>query len=262
MTDFPERIICLTEESTELLYLLGEQDRIAGVTVYTVRPEQARKEKPKVSSFISGNIKKIKALKPDLIIGFSDIQADLARDLIKEGLNVWISNQRTIAEIFDQMLALGSLVGKRQETQSLILDWKDKLAYYKNQTVKRYKTEDRPGVFFQEWDDPIITGITWVSELIELIGGRDCFSHLKDCSLARDRIISEADVEIANPDVIIGSWCGKPMDFQKIYETEKWENISAIRNRKVFEIDASIILQPGPALFIDGIDRLASILDS
>jgi iron complex transport system substrate-binding protein len=262
---FPKKIICLTEETTELFYLLGEEDRIAGITVYTVRPPRAKEEKPKVSAFISGNIKKIKSLNPDLIIGFSDIQAGLAHDLIKEGLNVYITNQRSIQEIFNTMMILGSLVGRSLETNLLINGWKSKLAVIENESQEIIKNKwngKRPKVFFQEWNDPIITGIQWVSEIIEICGGEDAFSHLKDKSLAKDRIILPKDVVTASPDIIIGSWCGKPIDYNWFKDQENWDLIPAIQNDRNYEIDSSIILQPGPALFLEGIDQIKKYIHS
>lgn len=249
----PERIICLTEETTELLYLLGEEKRIVGITAYTVRPEKAKNEKPVVSAFIAGNIQKIKNLAPDLIIGFSDIQAQFAHDLIKHGFNVLIFNQRTLTEIYNAMYMIGSLVGKSSATEKLIEEWKSKLSKIKSESEKVFK---KPKVFFQEWDEPIISSIHWVSELIEIAGGLDCFSEKRQGILARDRFVSKQDVAEANPDIIIGSWCGKPVDFKWVYSVDEWTNISALKNNRVFEIDSSLILQPGPALFLEGIDRL------
>ncbi len=249
----PERIICLTEETTELLYLLGEEDRIVGITAYTVRPEKAKKEKPVVSAFISGSIQKIKSLKPDLIIGFSDIQAQFAHDLIKHGFNVLIFNQRTLSEIYNTMFMIGSLVGRAVETEQLIEGWKSKLVKIQSDTRE---SAFRPKVFFQEWDEPIISSIHWVSELVEIAGGIDCFADKREGILARDRYVSKRDVAEANPDLIIGSWCGKPVDFDWVYNVEEWKSISALNCNRVFEIDSSIILQPGPALFLEGIDKL------
>jgi iron complex transport system substrate-binding protein len=261
--NYPSRIICLTEETTELLYLLGEESRIAGITVYTVRPERAKKEKPTVSSFISGNIKKIKGLNPDLILGFSDIQADLAKDLIREGFNVFISNQRSIEEIFQTMIWIGSIVGKQRETIHLVDSWKYKVESIRRDSATRIQSEwngNRPKVFFQEWNEPIITGIRWVTEILEIAGAEDAFGDLKDKSLAKDRIISSENVQERNPDLIIGSWCGKPVDFAWIRDQEKWKECPAIRNNDLYEIDSSIILQPGPALFLDGLEKIAQIL--
>jgi iron complex transport system substrate-binding protein len=262
---YPERIICLTEETTELYYLLGEENRIAGITVYTVRPQQAKKEKPTVSSFISGNLKKIKSLNPDLIIGFSDIQAQLAHDLIKEGLNVIITNQRSIQEIYNTMMLLGSIIGKSQETGLLIDGWKSKLALIEKESKAIIQDRwggKRPKVFFQEWNDPIITGIQWVSELVEICGGEDAFSHLKNKSLAKDRIIHPEDVVKAKPDIIIGSWCGKSVDYDWFSKQSNWEQIPAIQKNRNYEIESSIILQPGPALFLEGIDKVKKYIHS
>ncbi len=249
----PERIICLTEETTELLYLLGEENRIVGITAYTVRPEIAKREKPVVSAFISGSIQKIKNLKPDLIIGFSDIQAQFAHDLIKHGFNVLIFNQRTLDEIYNAMYMIGNLVGRAVDTEELIEGWRLKLAKLQSDAEE---STFRPKVFFQEWDEPIISSIHWVSELIEIAGGIDCFADRRTGILARDRYVSKQDVADANPDLIIGSWCGKPVDFDWVYNVEEWESTPAIIHNRVYEIDSSVILQPGPALFLEGIDKL------
>ncbi|MCG9873646.1 MAG: cobalamin-binding protein [Leptospiraceae bacterium] len=255
---YPKRIICLTEETTELLYLLQEQSRIVGISVYTVRPSIAIQEKTKVSSFISGNIKKIKSLKPDLIIGFSDIQAQLAHDLIKEGLNVLVTNQRSIEEIFETMYLIGSIVGRSKETLLLIDTWKQTL----DGISRKAKTRNyKPKVFFQEWDEPIITAIQWVSELIQICGGEEIHSNKADKSLAKDRIVSKDFIADKNPDLIIGSWCGKPVDFNWIQQVEEWKQTTAVRKNKLYEIDSSIILQPGPALFLEGVQKLNSILE-
>ncbi|EQA43961.1 oligopeptide ABC transporter, oligopeptide-binding protein [Leptospira broomii serovar Hurstbridge str. 5399] len=254
----PKRIVCLTEETTELLYLLGEQDRIVGISAYTVRPLKAKDEKPRVSAFISGNIKRITELKPDLVIGFSDIQAELAHDLIKEGLNVLITNQRTLDEIFETISLVAGLVGKGKEADSLVNSYKQKLENVRIAAAGK----SRPKVFFQEWDEPIITGIRWVSELIEIAGANDCFGHLKEKSLAKDRIISLEDVANSNPDIFIGCWCGKPMDFEWVRTRQEWKQVSAIRKGRIFEMDPAIILQPGPALFEVGILELEKIIDS
>lgn len=253
----PERIVCLTEETTELLYLLGEQDRIVGITAYTVRPERAKNEKPIVSAFISGSIQKIKLLKPDLIIGFSDIQAQFAHDLIKHGFNVLIFNQRTLSEIYNFMYMIGSLVGRATETEDLIEGWKSKLAKIRQESEEK---EWRPNIFFQEWDEPIISSIHWVSELIEIVGGKDCFASKSKGILARDRYVTKQDVADAKPDIIIGSWCGKPVDFHWVRNVEEWKSTPAIIRDHIFEIDSSLILQPGPALFLEGVDRLRDCL--
>lgn len=259
----PERIICLTEETTELLYLLGEQERIVGISAYTVRPEIAKTEKPVVSAFISGSIQKIKALKPDLVLGFSDIQADLARDLIKEGLNVVVLNQRSLAEIFQAMQMIGNLVGRGPDTQALIQNWQQSLDKSRDRAVQRQAAQPgtrRPRVFFQEWDEPLITGIRWVSELVEVAGGEDCFAELRNAGLAKDRITTIDVVAAREPDIIIGSWCGKPVDFDWIQKQSAWLQTPALRNQQLHEVDSAIILQPGPALFTDGLPALERII--
>ncbi|MGE8720510.1 cobalamin-binding protein [Leptospira terpstrae] len=255
----PERIICLTEEPTEMLYLLGEEKRIVGISVYTERPTRAKEEKTKVSAFISGNLKKITSLEPDLVIGFSDIQSQLAKDLIERGLNVLIFNQRSISEILSNMQMLGNLVGQAEKAKTIIDGWQKSISEWKRERDEKiYK----PKVFFQEWDKPIITGIQWVSEAIDLAGGDDCFSHLKDRKLAKDRIITAEDVKDANPDIYVGSWCGKAMDWDWVRNKPEWQNTSALKKNKIFEMDPSIILQPGPALFLEGIPKLKEIFSS
>ncbi|TGM64191.1 cobalamin-binding protein [Leptospira meyeri] len=255
----PERIICLTEEPTEMLYLLGEEKRIVGISVYTERPARAKEEKTKVSAFISGNLKKITALEPDLVIGFSDIQSQLAKDLIERGLNVLIFNQRSITEILSNMQMLGNLVGQAEKTNSLIEEWKSQINLWKQENSSK---SNQPKVFFQEWDEPMITGIQWVSEAIELAGGIDCFSHLKEKKLAKDRIITAEDVATANPDVYVGSWCGKAMDWDWVRNKPEWQSTNFLKSNKIFELDPSIILQPGPALFLEGIPKLKEIFSS
>lgn len=242
-----------------MLYLLGEEERIVGITGYTVRPVRAKSEKPIVSSFISGNINKIKSLDPDLVIGFSDIQAQLSHDLIKEGLNVLIFNQRSIGEIMETMQCIGNIVGKGEMAANVISGWKEQMGLLREKSVLK---KNKPKVFFQEWDEPVITGIQWVSELIEIAGGMDCFEELKEKKMAKDRIVSLDEVGAKNPDIIIGSWCGKKMDFDWVKTRKEWKDTSAIRNNRIFEMDSSIILQPGPALFIDGVQLLEKIINS
>ncbi len=249
---YPKRIICLTEEPTEWLYLLGEERRIVGVSAYTVRPPQAR-QKPKVSAFITGNIKKIKSLKPDLIIGFSDIQADLAAKLIQEGLNVLVTNQRSLSEIIAILRLIARLVGQEKQAEKLLRGWQRKLQAIKSTRIRKKK----PRVFFQEWDEPIISGITWVSELIAICGGVDVFAT-KAKPMAKDRIVSIEDILAAKPEVIIGSWCGKPMD--RAWVAQHLAATPAVQNGRVYEMDSAVILQPGPALFLEGIDSLLNIL--
>ncbi|MCS6971495.1 MAG: cobalamin-binding protein [Turneriella sp.] len=249
---WPERIICLTEETTEWLYLLGEEKRIVGISAYTVRPPAA-KSKPKVSAFITGNVKKICELKPDLVIGFSDIQAELAQKLIKEGLTVLITNQRTLAEIENTLLMVARIVGREKEAKRILSQWQKKLAKIR----RRFQGRKRPRVFFQEWDEPIISAIPWVSELIAICGGEDVFSQ-RTHAMARERIVSREEVLRAQPEIILGSWCGKPMDRQWV-ETQ-FAGTPAVAYGRIYEIDSAEILQPGPALFLDGVDRLVAAL--
>ncbi len=249
----PERIICLTEETTELLYLLGEERRIVGISAYTVRPLRAREEKPVVSAFLSGSIPKIKALQPDLVIGFSDIQADLARDLIREGLQVLVTNPRSLEEIFSTMLLTGTLVGRYADALGLVEGWKARLASARTRAAEQKK---RPRVFFQEWDDPLISGIRWVSELIEAAGGVEIFPELQSGAMAKERIVDAGEIARRNPEIYIGSWCGKPMDFAWVRSHPDLAKTSAVQADKIFEIDSSIILQPGPALFLEGLDAI------
>ncbi|MAY83470.1 MAG: cobalamin-binding protein [Flavobacteriales bacterium] len=261
MIDFrPERIVCLTEESTETLYLLGEEDRIVGISGFTVRPEQARKEKPKVSLFTDASNDKIVDLKPDLVIGFSDIQADIASQLIKKGINVWVSNQRSLKEIMAYIIQLGSWVGKQEEATELVKNYQSRLDEIKTITQS---WENKPKVYFEEWYDPLISGISWVSELIEIAGGVDCFGHLAVESLAKNRIIAEHEEVIkANPDVIFASWCGKMFKKERLLAREGWEKIQAVKDDQIFEIDSSIILQPGPAALTDGVEEIFKYLKS
>lgn len=251
---YPERIVCLTEEPTEVLYALGEEDRIVGITNFTVRPARARKEKPRVSAFTSAHINKIMDLDPDLVIGFSDIQADIARDLIKEGVEVWISNHRTVDGILGYTRRLGAMVGAA--------DRADEYASGLAANVERVEKAAaalprRPKVYFEEWHDPIITGIGWVAEIIRIAGGDDVFPELSEQSLAKDRIIADhSTVAATKPDVILASWCGKKVQFDHIYGREGWEEVPAIANEQVHEIDSAIILQPGPAALTDGLNEV------
>lgn len=247
----PERIICLTEETCEWLYLLGESKRIVGISTYTVRPARAAKEKPKVSAFISGNVKKIKSLKPGLVVGFSDIQADLAQKLIKEGLNVLVTNQRSIAEIFATLQMVAALVGKEARGKKLIAAWRAKL----HRIAHRTRGKTCPRVFFQEWDEPVISAIGWVSELIEICGGQNVFAG-KAGAMAGERIVTLDAVAKAKPEVIVGSWCGKPVDFDWLRSRPELATTPALLHNRLAEIDSAVILQPGPALFVDGVDRL------
>lgn len=255
---YPERVVCLTEEPTEILYALGEEDRIVGITNFTVRPARARKEKPRVSAFTSAHIEEIVALEPDLVIGFSDIQADIARDLIKQGVEVWISNHRSIEGILGYVRRLGAMVGAAKSADEYAHELE---AHIEEIRAAGSHLPEHARVYFEEWHEPMITGIRWVAELIRVAGGEDVFPELSAHPLAKDRIIADPSVvAAASPDVIIASWCGKKVQFDHIYQREGWERIPAITNRQVYEIDSSIILQPGPAALTDGLDEIHRIL--
>src|SRR5688572_22829719 len=255
---YPERIVCLTEESTETLYLLGEERRIAGISGYTVRPPRARQEKPRVSAFLSAKQDKILQLKPDLVIGFSDLQADIARDLTKLGLNVLIFNQRSVQEILDMILALSSLVGAGDKGVQLIGQLEQGL-----EGVRRAASAfpRRPRVYFEEWDQPMISGIRWVSELIEIAGGEDVFAAQSHSQGATGRIIPNADLVLEkNPEVILGSWCGKKFRPERVAARPGWQAIMAVKNDELHEIKSADILQPGPAALTDGVRRIHDLL--
>lgn len=257
---FPQRIVCLTEETTEMLYLLGEQDRIVGISGFTVRPPQARKEKPKVSAFTSAKIDRILELEPDLVLGFSDLQADIAAELIRHGITVHIFNQRSIKEIFSMILTLGAMVGCQDRAQRWLQDIEKKMSAIKQQ-ADAYQV--KPRVYFEEWYDPIITGIQWVSELIQIAGGQECFPELSNQSLAKKRIIENPlEVVQRNPDIIIGSWCGRKFRPAHVHEREGWSEVSAVKNNQIFEIKSANILQPGPAALTDGLDQIKTIIDN
>ncbi|MGI8517120.1 MAG: cobalamin-binding protein [Acidimicrobiia bacterium] len=255
---FPRRIVCLTEEPTEVLYALGEEDRIVGISNFTVRPARARKEKPKVSAFTSAHIDDIVRLEPDLVIGFSDIQADIARDLIKEGVEVWISNHRSVDGILSYVRRLGAMIGATDKANMFA----DQLAAHVTEVQEAASAwPSRPKVYFEEWPDPVITGIRWVAEIIRIAGGDDVFPELSGSSLAKDRIIADpSKVIAANPDVILASWCGKKVRFDQIYARDGWDQIEAITHKRVHEIDSAIILQPGPAALSEGLDEVHRIL--
>jgi iron complex transport system substrate-binding protein len=257
---YPKRIVCLTEETCEMLYLLGEEDRIAGISVFTVRPERARKEKPKVSAFTSAKIDKILALKPDLVLGFSDLQAEIASDLIKKGIEVYIFNQRSVKEILRMILTLGALVGSLEKAQKWVEQIETKITNIKAEIAQRNL---KPKVYFEEWNDPIITGIGWVSELIEIAGGQECFPECASQSLAKNRIVENPlEVVKRNPDIILASWCGRKFRPQELYKRPEWNRINAVQNKQVFEINSEDILQPGPAALTDGLDQIKTIIDA
>jgi iron complex transport system substrate-binding protein len=255
---FPKRIVCLTEETTETLYLLGEEERIVGISGFTVRPPRARQEKPRVSAFTSARIDKILALDPDLVLGFSDLQADIAAELIRQGIEVHVFNQRSLDEILRMIVQLGSLVGAGAKAMDWVTDWERSASEMRR---ARSAPEERPRVYFEEWDDPIITGIRWVSELVELAGGRDCFPENAAQPLGRNRIVADPrEVVKRSPDIIIGSWCGKKFRPQRVAEREGWGDIPAVRRGDIFEIKSALILQPGPAALTAGLDQLRNII--
>lgn len=253
----PQRIVCLTEEPTEILYRLGEGERVVGISAYTVRPPEAKRDKPVVSAFVGGSVSKIAALTPDLVIGFSDIQADLARDLIAANLPVLIFNQRSIQEILDVIVDLGSLVHCREAALQLTAEY---IARIDATRVRAEARGTRPRVYFEEWDDPMICGIEWVSELIEIAGGEDVFRDRATGKLAKERFVDEGEVVAADPEIMLASWCGKPLDADSVYARETMGGIAALRNKRLFEVPPEIILQPGPACLTDGLDRLEKII--
>jgi len=252
----PQRIVCLTEEATEWLYLLGEEARIVGISGYTVRPPDARL-KPKVSAFINAKFDKIQALQPDLVLAFSDLQADLAAELVRRGVNVVVFNQRTVAEILQMIAMLGGLVGCQPEAERLA----DTLAADLDRIRENAaRLPMRPRVFFEEWDDPLISGIRWVEELVEIAGGAPIFPELANAGLAKDRIVDAAEVLRRDPQVVFASWCGKKMKKATITSRPGWDGVSAVRDDHIYEIKSTYILQPGPASLTEGVAQLHSIL--
>ncbi len=256
MARYPSRIVCLTEETTETLYLLGESDRIVGVSGYTCRPPEARK-KPKVSAFINARFDKIDALKPDLVLAFSDLQADIARELIRRGYPVYTFNQRSVAEILQMIRIVGALVGRADAGDALASKMEAGLDDIRARAAGFAR---RPRVFFEEWDSPLISGIRWVEELVEIAGGEPIFPELRDKALGKDRIVDPALVIERNPDVIVASWCGKAMKKRTIVERPGWDGITAVRDDRIYEIKSTYILQPGPASLTDGVRQLHDII--
>jgi len=255
---YPERIVCLTEEPTEVLYALGEEHRIVGISGFTVRPPRARREKPKVAAFLSARVDDIVALEPDLAIGFSDIQADIAQALIKRGIEVWISNHRSVDGIYGYVRRLGALVGAHDKAEGYARELE---AHVEAVREHARKLPRRPRVYFEEWDDPQISCIRWVSELIGIAGGDDIFPERAASSLARERIIADpADVTRRAPDIIMGSWCGKKFRPERVAAREGWDRIAAVRNAELHEIKSPLILQPGPAALTDGLDALHAVI--
>jgi iron complex transport system substrate-binding protein len=252
MTRYPSRIVCLTEETTETLYLLGQGDRIVGVSGYTVRPPEARL-KPKISAFINARFDKIEALKPDLVLAFSDLQADLSAELVRRGIAVVTFNQRSVAEILQMIRMLGGLVGCQAQAEQLA----DRLASGLDrirESASRFRS--RPRTFFEEWDNPLISGIRWVEELVEIAGGSPIYPELSDAGLAKNRIVEAAEVARRDPEVIFASWCGKRMKKATIVGRPGWDTVSAVKNDRIFEVKSTYILQPGPASLTDGVEQL------
>jgi len=252
----PSRIICLTEETVETLYLLGQEDRIVGVTGYAVRPKRVRQEKPRVGAFTSADLPKILALEPDLVLTFSDLQADIAAGLIREGIAVMAYNQRDIAGILAMIRSLAALTGVPERGEALAEGYEARLA----EIASRAQGKAAPLVYFEEWDEPMISGIRWVGELIGLAGGRDAFPELTMAPAAKDRILSSEQVIAAKPDVILASWCGKKVRPERIAGRPGWDQIPAVAEGRIVEIKSPIILQPGPAALTDGLDAICAAL--
>jgi len=251
---YPTRIVCLTEETTETLYLLGEEARIVGISGFTVRPPRARREKPRVSAFTSAKIEKIVELRPDLVLGFSDLQADIAAELIRLGVEVHVFNQRSVAEILRVIATLGAMVGCSAKAERLVEELETGIEAVRHSAARFAR---RPRVYFEEWDQPQISGIRWVSQLIGIAGGDDVFPELARESLGKNRIIADPlEVPRRSPEVIFGSWCGKKFRPETVAAREGWEDVPAVRDRHLYEIKSSIILQPGPAALTDGLAEL------
>lgn len=254
----PQRIVCLTEEPTEVLYALGEQHRIVGVSGFTVRPPQARKEKPKVSAFTSAKIDAILRLEPDFVVGFSDIQADIAGALIRHGIEVWISNHRSVAGILDYIRRLGALVGAAHKANAYADDLEARLHAIARDAATLPR---RPKVYFEEWDEPLITGIRWVAELVRIAGGDDIFPERAAESLAKHRILADPDEVVRRaPDIIFGSWCGKKFRPGHVAARPGWSAIPAVRDGAMHEVKSPLILQPGPAALTDGVAEIARVI--
>jgi iron complex transport system substrate-binding protein len=258
----PQRIVCLTEETTEWLYMLGQEHRIVGISGYTVRPRRAREEKPKVSAFLSAKTDKIMALQPDCVLGFSDLQADIASDLVKRGVQVTIFNQRSVAEIFSMLFQLAAMVGEAEQgVQRIAAMQADLRAMQAVVAAKVAAGARRPRVFFEEWDTPHISAIRWVSELMGIAGGDDCFPELAVESLGKNRIIADgAEIVRRNPDIIFGSWCGKKFRAENVVARAGWQSVNAVRTQQLFEIKSPEILQPGPAALTDGVAKIHKII--
>lgn len=258
----PQRIVCLTEETTEWLYLLGQESRIVGISGYTVRPARARQEKPKVSAFLSAKIDKILALQPDCVFGFSDLQADIAAELIRKGVQVTVFNQRSVSEIFSMLYQVAAMVGQAaQGLEKIEVMQADLQAMIDTVSARVTKGARRPKVFFEEWDVPHISAIRWVSELMGIAGGDDCFPELAKESLGKNRIIADgAEIVRRDPDIILGSWCGKKFRPENVAARTGWSEVAAVRNQQLFEIKSPDILQPGPAALTDGVKKMHTLI--
>jgi iron complex transport system substrate-binding protein len=254
--NYPSRIVCLTEETTETLYLLGEGDRVVGVSGYTVRPPEAR-QKPKVSSFLHARYEKIEALRPDLILAFSDLQAEITNDLVKRGYSVFTFNQRSVAEILQMIRVLAGIVGVPDKGEALAGDLERGLDDIRQRTATLAR---RPKVFFEEWYDPVISGIRWTEELVEVAGGDPIFPELAGASLAKDRIVASDQVIARSPEIIIGSWCGKPVRPERISARPGWSDVPAVKNGHIYEVKSAYILQPGPAALTEGVAQIERII--
>lgn len=256
MNSLPQRIICLTTETVEVLYMLGEQDRIVGISGYTTRPEIARKEKPKVAAFTTAKIDKILNLKPDLVLGFSNLQADIAAELIKAGIEVHVFNQRSIDDILRMIITTGRLVGATDKAEDIVKALQTQIAKVRNNASGLPR---KPKVYFEEWNEPMMCSIRWAAELIEVAGGEDCFPELSQFHSARERIVTPVQVLERMPDIIIGSWCGKKFQAKEVINREGWSKMPAVKNNMLFEIKSADILQPGPSAFEHGLKQLESI---
>jgi iron complex transport system substrate-binding protein len=255
---YPQRIVCLTEETTETLYLIGEGERVVGVSGYVVRPPEARR-KPKVSAFINARYDKIEALRPDLVLAFSDLQADIAAELIRRGYPVVTFNQRSVDEILQMIVMLGALVGRSDRAEALAHELSVGLDEIRASAATLPR---RPRVFFEEWDNPLISGIRWVDELIEIAGGQPTFPELRSQPLGRNRIVSADDVAARDPEIIVASWCGKAMKKRTILERPGWDRVSAVKADRIYEIKSTYILQPGPASLTEGVRQLHACIRS
>ena len=262
MSRTPQRIVCLTTETVEVLYALGEQDRIVGISGYTVRPPQARKEKPKVYAFTTGDIEKILATQPDLVLTFSDLQSEISRDLIKAGVPVYAFNTRSVEDILGMVETLGRLVGAEAKALEIVAGLEAQIANARAIAAERVaRTGKKPRVYFEEWDEPLISGIRWASELIEIAGGEDIFAEQARSPLAKDRRPTPEDVIARAPDIIIGSWCGKHFRPERVAARPGWEAIPAVNRKKMHEIKSAIILTPGPVAISEGLPLLLDIFD-